>query len=133
MTYPAPYPIEQPPPAEKNRAPVIIVALIVLIVAAAIVIVVLLTSGPSDEQRAITACDDAVRSQLKAPSTAKFSGEHIVPTDAVGAPMIKGSVDAENGFSAMIRTGFTCYMVTNNDVMSVSQTQIDDPTDDGGN
>ena len=57
------------------------------------------------------ACEDAVRERLKAPSTAKFPSalearEGIVVSGDVAT--WNGWVDAENSFSAMIRTEFEC-------------------------
>jgi hypothetical protein len=55
---------------------------------------------------AISACENAVKDQLKAPSTAKFSNERY--TDSDPSWRATGDVDAENSFGAMIRSHFDC-------------------------
>lgn len=52
-------------------------------------------------------CEDWVSEKLKAPSTAKFSGERQSSTGA-DSWTITGAVDAQNGFGAMIRSAWTC-------------------------
>ena len=59
------------------------------------------TTG-STEAAAIAQCHTAVRSQLKAPATAKFGGE------AFTAGKVVGYVDAQNGYGAQIRTRYVC-------------------------
>lgn len=54
------------------------------------------------EAAAIAQCRTAVRSQLKAPATAKFDGE----TFAAGK--VVGYVDAQNSYGAQIRTRYVC-------------------------
>lgn len=68
-------------------------------------------SSEPDEYDAYTACENWVEERLRAPSTADFSGvgdSEITKTDA--GYDVTGYVDAENGFGAQIRTGFTCRM-----------------------
>lgn len=52
-----------------------------------------------------SACEDWVRDQLKAPSTADFTG---VTTVGSGPWVVTGSVDAQNSFGAKIRNTWTC-------------------------
>lgn len=52
------------------------------------------------------ACERAVRAQLKSPTTAEFSGTRGAGSGS--SYTVTGSVDAENGFGAMIRNSFTC-------------------------
>lgn len=62
-------------------------------------------SPPSDFE-AQRQCERWVSEQLKAPTTAAFSGQA-----AVGGPAewtVTGAVDAENSFGATIRTQWTC-------------------------
>lgn len=54
---------------------------------------------------AITACEDAVKLQLKAPGTAKFGDQFV--RDGTPAEVI-GWVDSENGFGALVRNRFLC-------------------------
>ena len=66
-------------------------------------------SGNDDEVNAIAArmqCEDWLKEQLKAPSSAKF-----VDTRVTGGPTswtVSGQVDAQNSFGAMIRGSWTC-------------------------
>lgn len=62
-------------------------------------------SSPSSYE-AERQCQEWVRDQLRAPSTADFS-----QTTSTGGPSswsVSGVVDAENGFGAMLRTSWTC-------------------------
>lgn len=56
----------------------------------------------STEAAAIAQCRAAVRSQLKAPATAKFSSETFT------AGKVVGYVDAQNSYGAQIRTRHIC-------------------------
>jgi hypothetical protein len=59
-----------------------------------------------DEGALVVACQNAVKNNLKAPSTADFVG---VPK-AEGM-YITGQVDAENAFGAMLRASFRCTII----------------------
>lgn len=59
---------------------------------------------------AIAACEGFVKDRLKAPATAKFSEEQVVDGPS-GGYQVSGAVDAENGFSALIRGHFRCLAV----------------------
>jgi hypothetical protein len=61
----------------------------------------------SDHGAQISACQDAVRSKLKSPSTASF-GDATVRDRQAGGVVINGPVDSENGFGAMIRSAYVC-------------------------
>ncbi|GGS44747.1 hypothetical protein [Deinococcus knuensis] len=66
--------------------------------------------GPQFDTLTFTAtCRLAVKNQLKAPATAQFPG---LTSDQVqvsgGRGTLRGVVDAQNSFGAMLRTGFTC-------------------------
>lgn len=87
-------------------------------------------AGPSTEElqkSAISKCEDAVKDQLKSPSTATFSdmkaGDLRAMASAAGltptaTPTITGSkpwtvtgkVDSENSFGAMLRSTVFCMM-----------------------
>jgi len=55
---------------------------------------------------AVSACEDAVRDRLKAPKGAGFqSGATEVQPDIW---RVVGSVDAQNGFGAKVRSDFVC-------------------------
>lgn len=63
------------------------------------------SSGATDNG-AIDVCHQAVEAQLKAPSTADFSGEKVIHTGTKYT--VTGAVDAENGFGAKIRQTYLC-------------------------
>ncbi|MEU7904086.1 hypothetical protein [Actinoplanes sp. NPDC049118] len=72
-------------------------------------------SSPQDQAAgAKAACvEEFIPARLKSPATARFSGVAIasVDTSAVGETYtVTGSVDAENGFGALIRSRFTCIV-----------------------
>lgn len=59
-----------------------------------------------DQGAAVAACEDFARLHLKAPATARF-----IVTDASsggGQWLIDGTVDAENGFGALVRAVWHC-------------------------
>lgn len=61
------------------------------------------------EAAAWTACERFVSEQLKAPSTAEFSGFDTQISDlGNGRYVVRGYVDAENSFGAMIRNDYLC-------------------------
>jgi hypothetical protein len=85
----------------------------------------LVTGGPSDaelrETDAELACQSWVRDRLRAPSTAEFvnvytrTGQADLTEEDVYAGRseddvytVRGSVDAQNGFGAMVREAFVC-------------------------
>lgn len=56
---------------------------------------------------AIIVCERAVKEQLKAPSTAKFSGSYATAKSG-GGYRVEGNVDSQNSFGAMIRARYVC-------------------------
>jgi hypothetical protein len=67
------------------------------------------TEKAHGEPTAWTACQEAVRSHLKAPATARFSSPRLSP--GVGAEetqIIAAAVDAQRGDNAWHRTQFVC-------------------------
>lgn len=57
----------------------------------------------------VTACQEAVKRELKSPGSAKFSEE-----DASGGPTyyrVEGVVDSQNGFGAVLRNRYTCNAI----------------------
>jgi hypothetical protein len=57
-------------------------------------------------------CDRFVRESLRAPRTAIFAeiSEAVVREEGAGRFVVDSWVDAENGFGAMLRNGFTCIV-----------------------
>lgn len=64
---------------------------------------------PDPAGDASRACENFVKDRLKAPSTAKFSGESV-SDDGTGRYTVTGSVDAQNSFGAMLRDHYSCLM-----------------------
>lgn len=66
------------------------------------------------ELDAFDACKGFVKSQLKAPSTAKFrnfyekDGEVLVTGTGDGPYTVTSTVDSQNSFGAKLRSSFTC-------------------------
>lgn len=118
MTYPG-FP-EPATPVRRSHTKLIIILAAVVVVLAAGVTAFLLTRGPDLKQQATQACEDKIRASLKAPATAKFSGEDASPSDATQAAdgkgwYVTGNVDAENSFSALVRSTWTCYAYQHGD------------------
>ena len=67
-------------------------------------------SAPDANNRydVIHSCEDAVKQQLKAPSTAKFDNEQA---SGSGTWRVSGTVDSQNSFGAMLRASFECTVV----------------------
>lgn len=106
-------PTPPPAPPKKRRTGLLIAAGVVMavIVSATIVFTYLTVTGAApwtQKQQAIHACEDGIRSLLKSPATAKFSNVTITQSPAGGWD-VNGSVDAENGFSALVRNSWDCY------------------------
>jgi len=84
-----------------------------LIVAGLAIFVLILMSGASssggpadDSYPAQLRAEKLVTTMLKSPASAKFSDESATRSGA--AWIVKGSVDSQNGFGAMIRSHFSC-------------------------
>lgn len=63
------------------------------------------------EVGAYRACERAVETQLRAPSTADYSGFSGSEVTSSGDDFhVSGHVDSENGFGAQVRSSFTCVL-----------------------
>lgn len=71
------------------------------------------------ETTAFVMCQSPVSGRLRAPSTAKFPYITAPGVSAVhvggGVYRVRGFVDAQNGFGAMLRTSWTCEIKENSD------------------
>ena len=63
------------------------------------------SNGPYQAQ---LACEDAVKNQLKSPTSAKFDNIKILYGEKTHNYTVSGSVDAQNSFGAMLRSYFVC-------------------------
>lgn len=64
---------------------------------------------PDRTEEAINVCRQSVEGKLKAPATAEWSDEAAESQNARDDyVLVTGSVDAENGFGALIRMEWTC-------------------------
>ena len=63
-----------------------------------------------DDVGAKVACEEMGKQELKAPSTASFSGAGSTTTIYLGTGHyhVRGWVDAQNSFGAKVRSGYTC-------------------------
>lgn len=103
----------------KNRALLIVLVSImaVLVLCIGVVTIYGVTAGkkPKDpatndlSSDAFVICQSFVRKQLKAPSTAKFPAAESTKRDGA-TYTVKGGVDAQNSYGAMIRTPYTCVV-----------------------
>jgi hypothetical protein len=57
--------------------------------------------------RAISDCQELVKEKLRSPGSASFSDVEVDEVD-VSYFEIRGSVDAQNGFGALLRANFKC-------------------------
>lgn len=104
-TVPAPASSDEPEPPKK-RGPgccgIGCLAIIVLAVAVWLIGAVQGSSGDRGDAEVVT-CQNLVKDNLSSPSTADFVG---VPSYSGG--VIRGEVDAQNGFGATVRSAFQC-------------------------
>lgn len=69
--------------------------------------------------------ESAVKSLLKAPSTAQFPSEEVrVFLIADSSVVIKGAVDAQNSFGAMLRSSYYVKLKWHNDYKNTDNWQI---------
>ncbi len=114
--------VPPPAPAKPSNWPKVIVAvLVVLVVAAAAGLVFVLTrpSGPQTADQ-ITACRERLKRDLKAPATAQFSEESVAKQPTGEFYEVRGLVDAQNGFGALLRQRYTCTVTADGQALSVT-------------
>lgn len=116
-----------PPPEAKGGTGWGCLGIVVAIIALAVSCSVI--GGGTDGGGAPTSyeaerqCQDWIRDQLLAPSSAQFS-----ETSSVGGPAswtVNGMVDAENGFGAMLRSAWTCDIRLDGDMWRGTATLLE--------
>jgi hypothetical protein len=86
------------------------------------------TSRADDGFDGWSACTRAVAERLKAPSTARFHGPTASWHDqAKGTGWIRGQVDAQNSFGAMLRSTFECGLQRNDGYWGAQGVRIEGP------
>lgn len=137
MTPQTPYvpgPTEQPftlqqmatPNAARRRRwlPFAVTALVLALAGGGYAAYALTHPGPSEPASgSIAACQDAVRKQLRSPSTAKFSEDRVVE-EAGATHYVHGVVDAQNGFGAMLRNRYECIANQSADRWSIADVSL---------
>lgn len=78
-----------------------------MIVGAAFIAIALLTYQKCSPYQAEREAQKYVKAALKAPSTANFPSAKVTIEPASNTRLITGFVDAQNGFGAMIRSGYS--------------------------
>lgn len=112
-----------PPPARPSAWPKVAVAALALLViaAAGTLLFVLLRPGPEgNSAKQIEACRNKVKTQLKAPATARFSEESVGRQPTGDLYEVHGLVDAQNGFGALLRERYTCTVTADGQALSVT-------------
>lgn len=130
--------VEDPAPVARRRIPtwlkIVAPSLVVLLIGAVVIVVTVLgRSNPREQAR--DACMEAVRDQLKAPSTAKFSdvsdvsaGDFAVVAGKSPKPggdnffAVTGKVEAQNALGVPLRQSFLCTAELKGDVWSATVT-----------
>jgi hypothetical protein len=75
---------------------------------------------------------ESVSSQLKAPASAKFSAEQVIPTKDGNGVFVNGVVDAQNQFGAMIRENYMVKFKCNDGQPFVAYASLNPPYVDEG-
>lgn len=105
-----------PAPAAKPGSRWGLGCLGVIAIIAAIAVISSLFNKPKEYDpnwsgEAISQCEDLVSGQLKAPATAKFNST----ATGNGTWTVKGTVDSENSFGAMLRADYQCTVIIEGD------------------
>ncbi len=115
-TFQPPKSLDVPPSSKKGMGCLVVLGAVVIIIIIATIAGALSGSGetPYDANwsgEAIAQCEDLVREDLKAPTTAEFD------TNATGDGTwtVTGTVDSENSFGAMLRADFQCTVIIDGD------------------
>jgi hypothetical protein len=130
--------VEEPAPVERRRIPTwlkIAAPSLVVLLGGMIAVLVIVLGRQSPGEQARDACMEAVRDQLKAPSTALFSDVSDVSSGDLAAAAgkspkpgadsffaISGKVEAQNALGVPIRSSFICTAERKGDSWSATAT-----------
>lgn len=114
-------------PTWRRLRPVVLIPLAAVALMAIAWVISHLVTDPRDEyvDDAARYCERSVGEELKAPGTAEF-GEASVDVGENGRYVVSGSVDAQNSFGAMIRTGYQCTVDDTGDSWELVRVVLDD-------
>jgi hypothetical protein len=121
---PTPAPASPAPP-RASTWPKLAIAFLATLVVVALGALAFLLLRPSDSSGATTqiaACRDKVKTQLKAPATAQFSGESVARQPTGEFYEVNGVVDAQNGFGALLRQRYRCTVTADGQALAVTLT-----------
>jgi hypothetical protein len=80
---------------------------------------------PTFNEQAIARCHDVVLKSIVSPATAKFVGDENVEIRGKQV-VVTGEIDAENRFSALLRTKFWCGLTYDHGTWGPSDVLVDD-------
>lgn len=70
-------------------------------------------------------CRDAIKTQLKAPTSAQFSNENVQYTGVKWKEwLVTGTIDADNSFGAKIHESYSCTLTWNGSDYQLSDSKI---------
>lgn len=126
VTAGTPHPATAKPPAVRApRWPKLAIAFLATLVVLALGALAFLLLRPTSSDAATTqiaACRERVKTQLKAPATAQFSGEAVTKQPTGAFFEVNGVVDAQNGFGALLRQRYRCTVTESGEALAVTLT-----------
>lgn len=72
--------------------------------------------------KAVVMCEEFVSDRLKSPGSAEF-GRASATSAGAGTWRVRGAVDSENGFGAMMRTDYVCVVSADGDTWTLEDLQ----------
>lgn len=76
---------------------------------------------PNNADEAIAQCEARIEKLLKAPSTAAFAST----ATSDGSWVVKGTVDSQNGFGAMVQSSYQCTVDIHDDAATTTVDYLD--------
>ncbi len=118
------------PPKRKRRRVMWISIAVAVAVAVALALagtlgaIAWVATGPT-EGKLVKACRKAVTQNLRSPGSAQWPGGEGVSHQDTGLWIVVGSVDAQNGFGALVRLDFECHAEREGRSWSVMDVDLD--------